>query len=419
MRKKIGIYSLGMVNRGGSGSNCVLMAQALQRRYDVTLIFDREHPQRELESYFGVDLSGVRQHILDMPVQRAAASFLNSRLGSKLRFGHLDALINDLRRDLDPTYYEQMRPLNLDLFINNTFASNLRCPAPLGLYVCMFPHPMKGQPKPYYGLVHSLYQTAVDQISSLTPQVLDSYTVIGAVSEYTAHWVGKRWNKPATVIYPAPNSMGPPAAKENWILHVGRFAPELRADYKHQGTMMRAFRGMTALHQRKWSLHFAGSVVPEAASVRMLAAWKEEVRDLPIHFHTSIDFNALRELYRRSAVYWHATGFGSQAEDRPFWQEHFGMTTVEAMSAGAVPVVIDSGGHKETVQHGTNGYRWSTLAEMENFTVRLAEDAELRGQLSAAAVTASSRFSAQAFADRIESLVGELFELPAQPQGHR
>ena len=40
--------------------------------------------------------------------------------------------------------------------------------------------------------------------------------------------------------------------------------------------------------------------------------------------------------------------------------EHFGITTVEAMAAGCVPVVIDKADQREIVRHVTDGYRWTT-----------------------------------------------------------
>ncbi len=66
--------------------------------------------------------------------------------------------------------------------------------------------------------------------------------------------------------------------------------------------------------------------------------------------------------------------------------KHFGITTVEAMSAGAVPVVIDSGGQRETVDHEVNGFRWSELTELQNYTRRIAGDLNLRKALSENAV---------------------------------
>ena len=35
------------------------------------------------------------------------------------------------------------------------------------------------------------------------------------------------------------------------------------------------------------------------------------------------------------------------------------MSTVEAMSAGAVPIVLDTAGARDSVRHGVDGIRWS------------------------------------------------------------
>jgi hypothetical protein len=45
--------------------------------------------------------------------------------------------------------------------------------------------------------------------------------------------------------------------------------------------------------------------------------------------------------------YWHATGYSYSTEKHPGVQEHFGMTTVEAMSADTAPVPINSGGRSD------------------------------------------------------------------------
>jgi glycosyltransferase involved in cell wall biosynthesis len=80
--------------------------------------------------------------------------------------------------------------------------------------------------------------------------------------------------------------------------------------------------------------------------------------------------------------------------------EHFGMTTVEAMAAGCVPVVIDKAGQREIVRHGVDGYRWSTLDELESYTRALARDDDLRERLAASAVERARMFSEEAFAAR-------------------
>ena len=54
-------------------------------------------------------------------------------------------------------------------------------------------------------------------------------------------------------------------------------------------------------------------------------------------------------------------GLDEDMERHPERYEHFGITTVEPTSAGAVPVVIDAAGQVEIVDHGVSGYRFRTL----------------------------------------------------------
>jgi glycosyltransferase involved in cell wall biosynthesis len=86
-------------------------------------------------------------------------------------------------------------------------------------------------------------------------------------------------------------------------------------------------------------------------------------------------------------------------------QEHFGVTTVEAMSAGAVPVVINTGGQREIVTHGVDGFLWNDLDSLAEHTQQLAGDADLRRRLSLNAVHSSARFSREAFGARVEQLI--------------
>jgi glycosyltransferase involved in cell wall biosynthesis len=81
---------------------------------------------------------------------------------------------------------------------------------------------------------------------------------------------------------------------------------------------------------------------------------------------------------------------------------------VEAMAAGCVPVVIDKAGQREIVRHGTDGYRWTTLGELESLSRKLAGDDELRGRLAAAAVERAGAFSEEAFVARWRQIAARL-----------
>src|SRR5262249_54420489 len=72
--------------------------------------------------------------------------------------------------------------------------------------------------------------------------------------------------------------------------------------------------------------------------------------------------NAPRTLVHRlmasSSIFWSATGYGEDEEKAPWAQEHFGMTTAEAMAGGCVPVGIDRAGQRELARAAVDGYRW-------------------------------------------------------------
>ncbi len=59
-----------------------------------------------------------------------------------------------------------------------------------------------------------------------------------------------------------------------------------------------------------------------------------------------------------ASIYWHAGGLGEDPDRHPDRFEHFGITVVEAMAAGAVPLVFAAGGPAEIVEHGVNGFHW-------------------------------------------------------------
>jgi glycosyltransferase involved in cell wall biosynthesis len=156
-----------------------------------------------------------------------------------------------------------------------------------------------------------------------------------------------------------------------------------------------------------WELHLVGSVARNGASRLRVESLTSEARGLPVFFHFDIDLDDLRGLYRGASVYWHATGYGLPSQ-RPEGLEHFGMTTVEAMSAGAVPVVIDAGGQTEIVSHAVDGFLWKSLDALRNLTRQLIADDALRTHMSARAVASSARFGRADFNRRMDHIIARL-----------
>src|SRR6185312_2018536 len=102
---------------------------------------------------------------------------------------------------------------------------------------------------------------------------------------------------------------------------------------------------------------------------------------------------------------WSATGYGENTDKRPWTNEHFGMTTGEAMAGGCVPIVIDRAGQREIVRGGVEGYRWATLDELRNRTLEVAGNPALRTRLAHSARERAQLYSAAAFADNVRDLV--------------
>ncbi len=100
-------------------------------------------------------------------------------------------------------------------------------------------------------------------------------------------------------------------------------------------------------------------------------------------------------------MFWSATGYGEDEQKNPWASEHFGMTTVEAMAGGCVPVVIDRAGQKEIVREGLDGYRWSTPEQLVERTAGSPATRRCaRGSRRPPASARADDFERGAFAER-------------------
>jgi glycosyltransferase involved in cell wall biosynthesis len=128
---------------------------------------------------------------------------------------------------------------------------------------------------------------------------------------------------------------------------------------------------------------------------------------LPVDIHVNAPRSLVESLTSTSAIFWSATGYGENTHKRPWTNEHFGMTTAEAMAGGCVPVVIDRAGQREIVREGVDGFRWADPQQLRIRTVQVATDEALRVRLSASAVQRAQIFSDDAFAQRWDALTAK------------
>jgi glycosyltransferase involved in cell wall biosynthesis len=243
-------------------------------------------------------------------------------------------------------------------------------------------------------------------------QSVDTYAAIWANSEFTRGWIRRYWNRPSTVLYPPIDVEDfRPGQKRRQILSVGRFFAG--SHNKKHLVMIAAFKQMVDQGLAEWELHLAGGgVAAEAYDSQMQERYLQQVRiaaeGYPIIVHVDLPFAELAKLYGESAIYWHASGFGEDEERNPIRFEHFGITTVEAMAAGCVPVVIGKGGQKEIVKHGQNGFLWNTTDELATLTWRVIKDPTLRQTLADAAIRDSRRYDKAHFQSRLQELLRDI-----------
>ena len=194
--------------------------------------------------------------------------------------------------------------------------------------------------------------------------------------------------------------------KENIILSVGRFDNILNA--KKQDVLIEAFK---KIHQNnrefKWKLILMGGSRDLPEKNHYLNHLKKLAASLPIKFIVSPEFEQLKEIYSKSKIYWHGAGFGVDEYFHPEQTEHFGMTVVEAMDSGLVPLVVAKGGLTEIVTESFNGYTWQTIEELVAKTqLLIATPTELE-KLSKAAHDSSQVFSKENFESKFLDLISQ------------
>ncbi len=118
-------------------------------------------------------------------------------------------------------------------------------------------------------------------------------------------------------------------------------------------------------------------------------------------------FCEITKLYNESKFFWHCKGYGVDENKEPYKCEHFGITTVEAMSVGCIPIVINKAGQKEIVQNEC-GEKWLTLEELTEKTERLAKDEKLQAVYAENAKKRAEEYFLDAFTENLRNILNNL-----------
>ncbi len=229
---------------------------------------------------------------------------------------------------------------------------------------------------------------------------LKGWNLIIYNSEFTKKNSSKNWPLQSKIIYPPVDvDMIKPLKKEKYILSVGRFFGYLK-DKKHE-LLIKAFKELCGSEQLNgWSLHLVGST--SEGDRPYLEELKGIAQGLEVKFYPNLGYKDLVVLYGKSSIYWHAAGYG---EDDPTKMEHFGISTVEAMAGGCVPIVMGKGGQLEIIKHGQSGFLWNNLPQLKEFTIKVITNKNLASVISKNTLISAKRFGKDKFRSRILNLV--------------
>lgn len=221
-------------------------------------------------------------------------------------------------------------------------------------------------------------------------------------SYFTKGFIDQEYGVKSEVVYPPVSvEVFSPDKKENLILAVGRFSQSLNA--KKQEVLIEVFRQLWEKKLASWRLILVGGLNKKDEDYyRKL---KKLSSGLPVDLLANLGFNKLKDLYGKAKIFWHAAGFGENEKDHPERVEHFGITAVEAMASGCVPIVVKKGGLKEIVIDGENGLLWETKQDLVDLTLQLIKSPKKLEKFSFQAIKDSQKFSEKVFCQKIDEIV--------------
>ena len=355
---KIGIFDPYLDDLGGGEKYMMTLAECLSKNHEVYIFWDNKKDIDELLNRFTIDFSKIK----------LAKNIFASD------FGFTKKLLESRKYDVIIVLSDGSIPF---LFSKKTFLH-----------------------------VQQPIQKVEKNLKTKIKLLRISATIYN--SEYTKSFNSSKFTKKSKIIYPPVNMYPNNKKKENIILHVGRFRVKNISgidDYKKQTVMVKAFKEMVTEGLKDWELVMAVSV--REGEREKLEEMINSVKNFPVKFIINSSNDALEEIYSKAKIYWHASGFGEDLDENPQFAEHFGISTVEAMSAGAVPVVINAGGQKEIVTDKETGLLWETVDELKSKTLKLTKDNNLLNEISKKASIYAKNFNKDRFCKEVNEVISQ------------
>ena len=228
-------------------------------------------------------------------------------------------------------------------------------------------------------------------------------------SYFTKDAVDKEYGVDSIVLYPpVATDLYKPKRKINQICYVSRFS-ELTQNKGHE-VIIKQFKhlvkdevGRTKKGFENWKLVLAGGT--EVGAFEYLKRLKRLSRGYNIEFVESPTVDVLKDIFGQSKIFWSGSGYKVDETKSPEKTEHFGITLVESMSAGCVPIVYDAGGHKEIIGNKQNGYLWKDKKDLLRLTRNVVKEKYLLKTISKNAISSAKRYGYETFKKEVLQII--------------
>ena len=309
-----------------------------------------------------------------------------------------------LRQIPNTSIFDYLKPAGLRVFVNHTFMSFERNPAAIGIYSQMFP------------VTEITKSTHPDETDNLA-----SYNLMLSNSSFTKRYTDGMWSFPIDrnhVLHPpigaghlqlADQHGGTLPKKEKYFVNIGRFNPGTHN--KNQKIIIEAFLAARDRFSSlaDWKLILIGNANEDSESRAYHKDCVSLAKDSKgsVEIHANLPANVLSKWLTEAFCYVHATGAFTLPGADPFKCEHFGLSIIEGMAHGCIPLVYARGGIFDILEPGKMGIPYITPTGLVE---GMGEISDLYGTDQAAQMNTDNIEAAQVCsqANFTESLAGHI-----------
>ncbi len=188
-------------------------------------------------------------------------------------------------------------------------------------------------------------------------QKVSEYDHLVSICDYSSKYVTEYWGRNALVCSPYSKSIEPGVKVPKTIVSVGNFFEEKDGHSKNQHLLIEAFKQLG----EGWKLTLVGGIVHQPYVNKL----KQAAVGLNVEIIPNIAEVMKDHLLQTSEFFWHANGYG---RIDPYQTEHFGIAPEEAIKAGCLTYVHNSGGAKDFARS------WNSISELVSMTLNRAEN---------------------------------------------